>query len=143
MNTEKIWSLNMKSHNSAITLQSLKVIMAIIFLLLHGCGGGGGGNSSATNQSTLMTDNPVSQGTSFSNFKSIAFTLEPASLPISGDRLFLKLNHQNGNVIYLGEIDRYRQFSINVEIKLDETQLLYELFTNNASDDTTFGVVSL
>ncbi|MEE8379183.1 MAG: hypothetical protein V3R49_02250 [Gammaproteobacteria bacterium] len=99
--------------------------------------------SSTNNNSTRLIDGHAPVGASFTNFKSETFSIDPSQLPISGTRVFLKLTKPSGKVLFLGEIDRYRYFSINIDLRLDDEKLNYEIFTNDSSDETKFGTISL
>jgi hypothetical protein len=121
-------------------------LLAIILLVLSlaGCSKEETPNAPVTSvHSTKLVDNPAPAEMNFANFKSKTFSIDTSLLAFSGDRLFLKLNRQQGEVLFLGEINRYRPFSMTVEIRLDDTQLHYELFTNDINDDTQVGVTFL
>ncbi len=129
-----------------------KVAVIPILLLLYGCAaeettpsadGQAAVNVPTASSSTLLVDNKLPAGLDFANFREANFTLDPSSLPLSGSRLFLKLSRTGNEVLYLGEIDRFLAFSIEVQVRLDDTQLFYELFTNDVNDATQFGVVEL
>lgn len=128
-----------------------KVTIIPILLSLLGCAAeetattvdGQAVDVQAESTGTLLADNQLPAGLDFANFKDTSFYLDPSSLALSGSRLFLKLSRTGNKVLYLGEIDRFLAFSITVQIRLDDTQLFYELFTNDVSDSTHFGVVNL
>lgn len=128
-----------------------KVTIIPILLSLLGCAAeenattvdGQAADVQAESTGTLLADNQLPVGLDFANFKDTSFYLDPSSLALSGSRLFLKLSRTGNKVLYLGEIDRFLAFSITVQIRLDDTQLFYELFTNDVSDSTHFGVVNL
>lgn len=95
------------------------------------------------NHSTRLTDNSLPTTVKFDNFKDAKFYFDPTSLSFIGNRLFLKLSRNEKEVLYLGEIDANSIFYINIQIRLDDSELHYELFTNNDNDITQFGVVKL
>lgn len=134
----------MKHHYIRFDNPFWKVVVILFFLSLYACGGEENADTSAASEhSSRLTDNNVPAGMSFTNFKHETFSMDPSLLALSGNRLFLKLNRQEGEVLFLGEIDRYRPFSISVEVRLHDTQLHYELFTDDVNDNTQFGVISL
>ena len=141
----------MKHIYPLIIMLARKATIIPILLSLHGCAaeetattaGGQAADVQAESTSTLLADNKLPIGLDFANFKDTRFDLDPSSLPLNGSRLFLKLSRAGNEVLYLGEIDRFLAFSIAVQIRLDDTQLFYELFTNDVSDPTQFGVVNL
>jgi len=134
-----------------VTLAMLawKATVILLVLSLYSCGAEGTSTMPSTvsapaeHASFRLTDNKVPAGLNFANFKNARFSLDPSFLAFSGKRLFLKLQHQSGDLLYMGEIDRYRPFLITVVVRLDDTQLHYALFTNDDNDDTHFGVISL
>lgn len=122
-----------------------KIFALIVTLLLTACGASTEEKSEEVpiEKSTLLKKNSVPSDASFANFDTTSVSIDPSALPFVGNNLFLKLAHADGEVIYLGQIDRFSIFSIDVDIKLDTTQLNYELFTSDENDDTHFGVVTL
>ncbi len=141
----------MKHIYPLLTMLARKVSVIPILLSLHGCAGeetattadGQAAEVPAQSSSTLLIDNKLPPGVEFANFKDASFHLDPSSLLLNGSRLFLKLSRSGNEVLYLGEIDRFRTFSIAVQIRLDDTQLFYELFTDDLDDLTQFGVINL
>lgn len=119
------------------------------FVFLQACQGGGssdseqGENNDTQLNSTRLSDNLISENTNFYNFKDTTIRFDPSSLAFSGDRLYLKINRDNEEVLYLGEIDRYLLFTVKIHTPLDESLLYYEVFTNDINDTTQFGVIEL
>jgi len=133
------------NHNyPALNMQIWKVAIISILLSLTACTREESSTLPVTQTtSTKLVNNTISTELNFSNFKDTTFYLDPFALPFSGEKLFLKLSGENNKILFMGEIDRYRAFSIKIQIRLDDTQLYYELFTNDVSDITQFGVINL
>jgi hypothetical protein len=93
--------------------------------------------------SSLLNQNQVPSTSSFANFKAEVISIDPALIALAGSRLFLKLSDSSGEVLFLGEIDRYRLFSLPINIRLDEREIHYELFTEIPSDTIKYGVIAL
>jgi len=126
------------------TIQSWKVACIIFILPLYGCGTEENTDTPLPpEQSTRLIDSNISTEMSFANFKNKTFSIDPAILTFSGNRIFLKLYRQGGEILFLGQINRYRPFTISVQIRLDDTQFHYELFTNDDDDTTQSGIISL
>ena len=134
-----------------------KLTVISFILLIQGCKGGNTEGSQANAESsqpsdesskyiqtsTSLSNNPLSTRVGFSNYTNKTITLSPSSLEIIGDRLFLKLYRLSGDVLYLGEIDRYSDFELKVSLLLDDKFLNYELFTTDDRDETQQGVIIL
>ena len=137
--------------DSQFCLTMLNKIGVLMFLtvLLSGCGGGDADDKTSTTEpalvqkSTSLISNTAPSGATFANYKSTTVSFDPSGLSFIGNRLFLKLNHHDGNVIYLGEINRFELFSIDIEVKQNISQINYETFTTDENDDTIFGVIQL
>lgn len=127
---------------STSTITFLMIVS--IMISIYGCGKEEKDESVPSSiTSTKLSENSVISGLIFSNFKSTNFILDPSELYFSGDKLFLKINRDNNEVLYLGEINRFRVFSINLQVRLSDTKIHYELFTNDISDNTLTGVINL
>ncbi len=134
----------MKHNDSTLSTLTWKLAVISLLLSLYACAGEET-SSPATTQagSTLLADNKLPAELDFANFKHTTFYLDPSSLSFQGSKLFLKLSRIGNEVLYLGEIDRYLVFSIAVQIRLDDTQLFYEIFSNDVEDPGQFGVINL
>lgn len=134
----------MKQQNVVNVMQLFNLIVITLLLTLYGCAEEETSAALAKqNTSSLLADNPLPAGTSFANFRTKNFTIDPSALPFSGNRVFLKLSSQSGGVLFLGEIERFRPFNLKVHLRLDEDSLHYEIFTNDFNDATQYGVIIL
>lgn len=134
----------MKYHYLTVAIQAWRTVVISLFLSLYGCGGEEPASTTPTHvYSSLLTDNTVLSGSNFANFKLKKVTIDPSALPLSGSRIFLKLSRQTGDVLFLGEIERFHPFHLEVDLLLDDKSLSYELFSNDASDTTQSGVIPL
>lgn len=134
----------MKQENIMNTVQLSKAVVIILLLTFYGCAEEEiSAAPTSQNTSSLLADNPLPAGTSFDNFKTKNITIDPSALALSGDRIFLKLSSQSGDILFLGEIERFRLFNLQVNLRLDEDLLNYELFTNNYNDATQYGLIIL
>ena len=127
--------------------QLYKIALIALLLFIHACAINEETNESnaseVVNTSSLLADNPLISVTDFDNFKNKTISIDPSALPLSGSRLFLKLYQEGGNIVFLGEIDRFSLFSMEVSILLDVNSLNYEIFSNDVSDNTHFGMILL
>ena len=124
-----------------------RLALISLFLLMHACGTQEDTTDVTTtvntNVSSLLTDNPLASAKDFNNFQNKTIAIDPSALPLSGNRLFLKLYRDNNDIIFLGEIDRFSLFSIEINILLDVESLNYEIFSNDNSDIAQFGMITL
>jgi len=132
-------------HNKVIWRYAITfTVIVFILLTLTACKKEEEQSSSSTlSNSSRLTDNLAPAGASFTNFKSETFSIDPSQLSISGTRVFLKLTRPGGDVLFLGEIDRYQYFSINIDMLLDDGEIFYEIFTNDPGDETNYGTIAL
>lgn len=134
----------MKQQNIMNAMQLSKAVVITLLLTLYGCAEEEiPAVPTSQNTSSLLADNPMPVGTSFANFKNRNISINPSALAISGDRIFLKLSRQSGEVVFLGEIDRFSPFNLHVNLQLDDSYLNYEIFSNSSNDETLTGVISL
>jgi len=134
----------MKYDVLTLIMQAPKITVFTLFMSLYACAGEGTSTTPVDlEHSSLLADNKLPTESNFSNFRKAVFTFDPSLVQMNGYRLFLKLSRQGGKVVYLGEINRHRPFSIELELLLVDTHLLYEIFTDDGNDDTQIGVVNL
>jgi len=139
----------MKSYIDKLFINITKLSLIAFFVFMQGCQQGDSAesdqeiNKDTHLMSSRLSDNSISENTSFNNFKDTTIHFDPSPLAFNGDRLFLKINRDNKEVLYIGEINRYQLFRINIQIPLDDAQLYYEVFTNDINDITQFGVIEL
>ena len=93
--------------------------------------------------SSALADNPLPEGHALTNFRSSQITIDTTALTFSGQRVFLKLYHEDGRVLFLGEINPANIFSIPVETLLADELIHYEIFSNHHADNATSGVILL
>ena len=131
-----------------------------------GGGGGGGGSSVSTSTpdlpppdndgglvgvpgSTLLDENSLTGSTSFDNFSNIGLQLTVAQILASeqvtfvGDDTFLKLARSDGEVLFLGSVNRNQSLDLLVDLPLDTRLVRYEIFSGSPLDNTLFGEISI
>ncbi|UCC15872.1 MAG: hypothetical protein JSW21_05435 [Gammaproteobacteria bacterium] len=141
---------------------TLRPLLATLFAVaLAACGGGGGGASPAPSAaatpppppaepepipvpgSTRLGDNPVGGDASFDNFSTAKPTIPVSGIGFTGSQIYVKINRIDGEVLFLGAVSSDRDFVVPVHLPTDETRLLYEIFSDSASDQIIFGEISL
>lgn len=134
---------------------------------LGGCGGGGGGGGGGTTKSTapvstpdnndaantpastLLDENPLTGRTSFDNFTvtgmqlTVAHILASEQVTFAGDDTFLKLARNDGEVLFLGEVNRDQSLDLLVDLPLGTRVVRYEIFSGSPLDNTLFGEITL
>jgi len=135
-------------------------LLIAVPLVLGGCGGGGGGGGSGSSSSgtgdgvnvpasTLLDENPLTGTSSFDNFSATGLQLTVAQILASeqvmfaGDDTFLKLARNDGELLFLGEVNRDQLLDLLVDLPLDTRLVRYEIFSGSPLDDTLFGEIIL
>lgn len=137
----------MKLNNTVVETPGVKLLFTLLLLTLSGCGNEDtstiNSGAATNNDETLSLQAAMSLevGTSFENYYSKQVSISPPV--ITGDKLFLKLNRESGELLFLGEVDRFQVFYLLVNVLLDEKRLKYEFFSNDTSDQTLDGEVTL
>jgi hypothetical protein len=140
---------------------------AATIALLSACGGGGGGGSPVASttpaplvaapepapqpdpeptpiaDSSRLADNPLPASASFDNFASAAVVVPVQDAGLTGERLFVKVSRPDGQTLFLGAVAKQGDFSLPVHVPLTDGKVLYEIFSDSASDQIVFGEVSL
>ena len=125
-----------------------RVMTILVIATLFGCKQGEEtGSSSPSSQqntsSSLLSDNKLPVEAVVDNFEMKTINIDPTMLPFGGNRLFLKLSLQSGEVLFLGEIDRFSPFTLQVDLLLDVSSVNYELFSDSPEDEMQTGVITL
>lgn len=120
-----------------------KVIFIASLLTLNACAEEETGTTPTANHSTRLLDNPLPDETEFANFENKNISIDPSALPLAGNRIFLKLSRVSGELLFLGEIGRFRIFNLQVDLLLDDETLHYEIFSDDSNDETQTGVINL
>ena len=103
----------------------------------------GSGQSAADSDSTRLVDNPLGPDASFDNFAASQPTVPVTSYEFVGDRVYVKLGRMDGEVLFLGQVARDRDFNIPAHLPLTESMLAYEIFSDSAADEIVFGEITL
>lgn len=116
--------------------------------------------------STRLCDNPLDASASFDNFEPTAPSIDIPGIVSAqafvGSRIFLKISNSgdpaltpdgqpaDGDqvagsqaVMFLGQVDARYTFSVPIHVPLAETEIHYEVFTDNLADATFFGEIAL
>jgi len=129
-----------------------------------GSGGGGGGGITSTSTiaspgndggvvgvpgSTLLEENTLTGKTSFDNFSNTGLRLTVAQIlageqvTFVGDDTFLKLARSDGEVLFLGSVNRNQSLDLLVDLPLDTRLVRYEIFSGSPLDNTLFGEITI
>ena len=146
-------------------------LLIAVALGLGGCGGGGGGSggdgggssvSSSNNDnptgdggvvgvpgSTLLEENTLTGRTSFDNFSTTGLQLTVAQIlageqvTFVGNDTFLKLARSDGEVLFLGAVNRDQSLNLLVDLPLGTPVVHYEIFSGSPLDNTLFGEITI
>lgn len=96
-----------------------------------------------TIQSTALRENPATVHAPIINYTSHLVTLDTSMLEPTSGRVFLKLFHRNGDVLYLGVLQTDRSITLKVDVLLDDKSLNYEIFSDDHNMQTLSGILTI
>ncbi|MEH6531040.1 MAG: hypothetical protein V7735_06820 [Photobacterium frigidiphilum] len=108
-----------------------------IILFLTGCGESNGKNNTSIDEqltSSLLSTQSAPINGQFSNFENKPFSIDPQSFNFDGNNVYLKVYDTDGNVLYLGGINKGVLFSIELASPKNDSTVIYDLFTDSAND---------
>ena len=79
----------------------------------------------------------------FDNFVSTKPVVPVSTTSFSGLRTYVKLERVDGEVLFLGEVAKNRDFIVPVHLPLNEDRLRFEIFSDSPADQIVFGEIQL
>jgi len=109
----------------------------VIASFIVGCGGSDDNNN--TNMAEELTSSLLSEqfapgNAQFSNFENKSFSVDPQLFNFGGNNVYLKVYDMDGNVFYLGRINKDALFSIELVLPNNDSIVAYDIFTDSAND---------
>lgn len=111
--------------------------MIFITFFVVGCGGSDEENATSMNETpinSLLSTQSAPTNSQFSNFENKPFSVDPQLFNFDGNNVYLKVYDTDGNVFYLGRINKDTLFSIELVLPNNDSIVAYDIFTDSAND---------